>query len=270
MSVTPSTRVDPDPPSRGGIARTVAAAPAPALSLRHIDKHFGERQVLADIGFDVAAGEVVAVVGASGCGKSTLLNIVSGLLRADGGSIAYHGIAAQAFTGWQSLAYMFQEDRLLPWRTLAQNVGFGLEAQNVPVLERRERVREAVALVGLEASAGLYPHELSGGMRSRAALARSLVTRPTLLLMDEPFSKLDPTTRAQMHDEVLRIKALMGMTIVFVTHDIEEAVVLADRVVLLRPHPGRIGEIAPVVLPRPRVATDQPVAEAVRQLRLKV
>lgn len=256
---------------RGASGPDAARATEPAaLSLRHIDKHFGERAVLADIGFDVAVGEVVAVVGASGCGKSTLLNIISGLLRADAGSVTYEGVAARDFTGWQSLAYMFQEDRLLPWRTLAQNVAFGLEARDVPGPARRERVRDAVALVGLEAAADRYPHELSGGMRSRAALARSLVTRPSVLLMDEPFSKLDPATRAHMHDEVLRIKALMGMTIVFVTHDIEEAVVLADRVVLLRPNPGRIGEIVPVTLPRPRVGTDQPVAEAVRQLRLKI
>lgn len=243
---------------------------APALSLHGLDKHFGALQVLSAISFDVAAGEILALVGTSGCGKSTLLNIVSGLLPPDAGSIEYGGVASKAFRGWQSIAYMFQEDRLLPWRGAVDNIAFGLEAQGVGARERRERALEALELVGLGAFPNAYPHELSGGMRSRVALARSLVVRPSILLMDEPFSKLDPSTRTQMHEELLRIQALMAMTVVFVTHDTEEAVVLADRVVVLQPRPGRVREIAPIDLPRPRVPTDRDVAEAVRQLRLKV
>ena len=131
--------------------------------------------------------------------------------------------------------YMFQEDRLLPWRTAAQNVAFGLEAGPMPSGERNARVAEALSLVGLSDFATSYPHELSGGMRSRVALARSLVTRPSIILMDEPFSKLDPTTRTQLHEEVLRIVRAAPTTLVVVTHDVEEAVTLADRVVVMHP-----------------------------------
>lgn len=243
---------------------------APVIEAKGLGKHFGATEVLAHISFTVAPGEVLALIGPSGCGKSTLLNILSGLMAPDSGSFAIDGQPHQRFDGWRRVAYMFQEDRLLPWRSVAANVGFGLEAAHVPRAEIDERVMAALRLVGLEAQAGQWPHQLSGGMRSRVALARSLVVRPRLLLMDEPFSKLDPATRSQMHDEVLRIQSMTpDMTIVFVTHDMEEAVVLADRIVLLAPRPGRIADILAVALPRPRVPTDVAVAEQVRQLRLR-
>jgi ABC-type nitrate/sulfonate/bicarbonate transport system ATPase subunit len=253
------------------LAPSGAPAPsAPAVALRHVAKHFGSLEVLRDINFEVAQGEIVALLGASGCGKSTLLNIISGLLPADGGELLLDGQPAQAFDGWRRVAYMFQEDRLLPWRSVRDNVAFGLEATSMPKSERLQRANAVLAMVGLEAFAGAWPHQLSGGMRSRVALARSLVVDPSLLLMDEPFSKLDPQTRSQMHDEVLRLQALTGTTVVFVTHDVEEAVVLADRVVVLKPRPGRVEDIASVTLPRPRVPTDKDVTELTRQLRLKV
>jgi NitT/TauT family transport system ATP-binding protein len=171
-----------------------------------------------------------------------------------------------------ALAYMFQEDRLLPWRSARANTAFGLEAAR-PALSARERHARADAaldMVGLAAFGDAHPHQLSGGMRSRVALARSLVTQPRILLMDEPFSKLDPQTRTQMHNELLRIRAMQRMTVLFVTHDVEEAAVLADRVVVLAPRPGRVREIVEIDLPRPRNATDSEVAEAIRQLRLLI
>lgn len=242
----------------------------PAIALNGIGKRFDDLEVLRDISFDVAQGEVVALLGTSGCGKSTLLNIVSGLLPADAGRLQLFGESSARFSAWQRIAYMFQEDRLLPWRSVHANVAFGLEAAGVGKAERAERVAEALRLVGLEAFAKAWPHQLSGGMRSRVALARSLVVQPRVLLMDEPFSKLDPHTRSQMHGEVLRLQKLTGMTVLFVTHDVEEAVVLANRVVVLEPRPGRVRAIHPVSLAQPRIPTDPVVSEQVRRLRLEV
>ncbi|WP_347556135.1 ABC transporter ATP-binding protein [Robbsia sp. KACC 23696] len=251
---------------------TVPHAPhaAPALALRGIGKRYGDSTVLSGIDMDVGRGEIVALLGASGCGKSTLLNIVAGLLAPDGGTLAYNGTPAARFDGWREIAYMFQDDRLLPWRTARDNVAFGLEAQRLDKATRQARADAALALVGLAHASDAYPHEMSGGMRSRAALARSLVVSPSILLMDEPFSKLDPQTRASMHQEVLRIQAMQGTTVLFVTHDVEEAVVLANRIVVLAPHPGRIKAIHDNTLPAPRAATSPAVAEAIRTLRLEI
>ncbi|RRV10232.1 ABC transporter ATP-binding protein [Pseudomonas sp. v388] len=241
-----------------------------AISLSGIGKHFDGLEVLRDISFDAAQGEIIALLGTSGCGKSTLLNIISGLLRADRGSLAIDGEPAGQFRDWQRIAYMFQEDRLLPWRSVKANVAFGLEATSLGKREREQRVAQVVQLVGLADFANAWPHQLSGGMRSRVALARSLVVQPAILLMDEPFSKLDPHTRSQMHEELLRLQALTGMTVIFVTHDVEEAVVLADRVVVLEPRPGRIRAVKQPGLSRPRIPTDAAVTEQIRQLRLEV
>ncbi|MFM0203626.1 ABC transporter ATP-binding protein [Paraburkholderia fungorum] len=243
---------------------------AQAISLRGVEKRYGALPVLERVAFDVAEGETVALLGTSGCGKSTLLNIVAGLVDPDEGELWINGRRAEGTRERHALAYMFQEDRLLPWRTARANTEFGLEAQRprVPARERRARADAVLDLVGLSAFGDAHPHQLSGGMRSRVALARSLVTEPRILLMDEPFSKLDPQTREQMHHELLRIRELQQMTVLFVTHDVEEAVVLADRVVVLAPRPGRVRDIVKVDLPRPRSATDPAVAEAIRQLRL--
>lgn len=242
----------------------------PALATTGISKHFGARPILDNVELDIRAGEIVALIGPSGCGKSTLLNILSGLLPPDAGHLSIGGVRTTSFDDWRSVAYMFQEDRLLPWRTVRDNVSFGLEGSSLPRGERQRRTAEALRLVGLDKVAGAWPHELSGGMRSRAALARSLVVEPAVLLMDEPFSRLDPETRSQMHDEVLRIQADSGMTVVFVTHDMEEAVVLADRIIRLAPHPGRIVEtLDQADLPRPRIPTEPAVAERIRLLRVR-
>ncbi|PKU24384.1 nitrate/sulfonate/bicarbonate ABC transporter ATP-binding protein [Telmatospirillum siberiense] len=243
---------------------------APALAVSGIAKHFGQQTILGGIDLEVRPGEIVALIGPSGCGKSTLLNILSGLLPPDAGHISIGGARTTGFDDWRRVAYMFQEDRLLPWRTVRDNVSFGLEGSAVPRGERRRRTADALRLVGLDGVATAWPHELSGGMRSRAALARSLVVQPAVLLMDEPFSRLDPQTRSQMHDEVLRIQADSGMTVIFVTHDMEEAVVLADRIIRLAPHPGRIVEALEMEdLPRPRIPTEPEVAERIRQLRVR-
>ncbi|WP_025516119.1 ABC transporter ATP-binding protein [Bordetella trematum] len=234
-----------------------------ALTLSGVSQHFGAREVLRGIDLQLAPGEIVALLGASGCGKSTLLNLVAGLRPLQQGRITLQPAGAR-------LGYLFQEDRLLPWLSVLDNAALGLEPLGLGRAARRERARQALALVGLADFALAWPHMLSGGMRSRAALARSLVTDPALLLMDEPFSKLDPNTRNQMHAELLAIQARRGTTILMVTHDVEEAVVLADKVVLLAPRPGRIAHTRTLDLPRPRLPTDPSVTETTRQLRLQV
>jgi ABC-type nitrate/sulfonate/bicarbonate transport system ATPase subunit len=243
---------------------------APALEAKGIGKRYGSLEVLSDITLAVSPGEVLALVGPSGCGKSTLLNILSGLLAPDTGTLEIAGVPAERFNNWERIAYMFQEDRLLPWRSVRDNVAFGLEATHASRAERLQRADAALRLVGLEAVADAWPHELSGGMRSRVALARSLAVRPSVLLMDEPFSKLDPQTRSQMHAELLRLQRASDATVVFVTHDMEEAVVLADRIVRLAPNPGRIAEVVDLSgLPRPRVPVDPAVTEQIRLLRMR-
>jgi NitT/TauT family transport system ATP-binding protein len=237
-----------------------------AVELEHVSKHFGSLSVLEDISLSAPSGSVLAIVGASGCGKSTLLNIIAGLAQADQGAVRVDG-EARPLEDSRVIAYMFQDDRLLPWRTIIANVEFGLEAGSMSSIRRRERAREALKMTGLESFENAYPHELSGGMRSRVALARSLVVRPYILLMDEPFSKLDPQMRSQMHQELLRLREQLKMTVVFVTHDVEEAIVLADKVVVLLPRPGRVREALTIALPRPRDPLDAEVAETVRRVR---
>jgi ABC-type nitrate/sulfonate/bicarbonate transport system ATPase subunit len=240
-----------------------------AITLAGISKWFDTADgepltALQNIDLAVPAQSIFAILGASGCGKSTLLNIISGILRPDRGQVCFGGVPAREFNAWQSISYMFQDDRLLPWRTALANVEFALETGRMPREERQRRARAAFGLVGLDGFEDAFPHQLSGGMRSRVALARSLVTEPATLLMDEPFSRLDAQTRTQMHEEVLRIHAMKHMTVVFVTHDVEEAVVLADDVVVMAPRPGRVREIVPIACPRPRDATH---AEAIRYIQ---
>lgn len=251
-------------------ASTLEQDARPALALHGVGKRFGRLEVLRGISLEIGQGEIIALLGRSGCGKSTLLNILSGLLPADDGDLRLYGDGAAAFRQWNRIVYMFQEDRLLPWRSVWRNVAFALEAGALPRAERHARALAALRQVRLEEFADAWPHQLSGGMRSRVALARSLVAEPDILLMDEPFSKLDPQTRSQMHEELLRLQRLSGMTVVFVTHDVEEAVVLADRIAVLEPRPGRIRTLHPVDLPHPRTATDLAVSERIRRLRLEV
>jgi ABC-type nitrate/sulfonate/bicarbonate transport system ATPase subunit len=242
----------------------------PVIALSKIEKTFDTLKVLEDISFSVTRNEIVALLGTSGCGKSTLLNIIAGLLEPDRGEISINGATGKASDAQNRIAYMFQEDRLLPWRSIRANVAFGLEARNIDRTTRRAKADAMLAHVGLTEFSRSWPHQLSGGMRSRVALARSLVIEPRILLMDEPFSKLDPQTRSQMHSELLRLQPINGTTILFVTHDVEEAVVLADRIVVMTPRPGRIRTIKTLDLPRPRIATDPLVNEQIRQLRIEL
>ncbi|MDR2669438.1 MAG: ABC transporter ATP-binding protein [Desulfovibrio sp.] len=251
------------------VDRGLKKAP-PLIRLQGICKSFGPLEVLTNVDLQVQAGEITALIGSSGCGKSTLLNILAGLDTQDHGTYTLAERRNPEKAGRQRVAYMFQEDRLLPWRTVQDNVALGLEAARVEKTERHCRVYDMLKLVGLEEFAGAFPYQLSGGMRSRAALARSLVVEPEVLLLDEPFSKLDSQTRSQMHAELLNIHAVTGMTAVFVTHDVEEAVVLADNVAVFAPRPGRITEIVPVELARPRSLLDKSVTEQIRSLRGKL
>jgi ABC-type nitrate/sulfonate/bicarbonate transport system ATPase subunit len=234
----------------------------PALSFVQVSKQFdradgGSLEVLRDIDFQVPRNEVVSILGPSGSGKSTLLNLAAGLIFPDTGQVL---ISAQPTTGkldWSRVGYMFQDDRLLPWRTAVNNVSLALEAGSMPARERLARARANLALVGLADFADAYPHQLSGGMRSRVAMARSLVTEPDILLMDEPFSRLDAQTRASMHGELLRIHASRALSILFVTHDVEEAVVLSSRIVMFSPRPGRVQRVVDVPFAHPRVDAAQ-------------
>lgn len=205
----------------------------------------GERVAALDaVDLSVAPGELVCIIGRSGCGKTTLLRIAAGLDEPTAGTVHLHGVPVTRPT--PSIGMVFQEDRLLPWRTVLDNVALGPELAGVAAGERRELARRFVALVGLGEFASAYPGELSGGMRQRAALARALATSPEVILMDEPFGALDAQTRAQMQEELLRLRGLTGAAVVFVTHSIDEALVLADRVVVLSPRPGRVNGIFPL------------------------
>ena len=219
------------------------------LEIRHLDKCYDNgTEALHDVSLTVAAGESVAIVGGSGCGKSTLLRVVAGLEQASGGEVLIHGERVTA--PHPAIGLVFQEPRLLPWLSVAENVGFGLDG--LPAETRRARVHDALARVGLAGQKALWPRELSGGMAQRVALARALVTGPEVLLLDEPFSALDALTRANLQDHLVRLWSERDATLILVTHDIEEALLIADRVIVLRPRPGRIDRVFEVGLGRPR------------------
>jgi ABC-type nitrate/sulfonate/bicarbonate transport system ATPase subunit len=246
-------------------------AAEPIVSVQNVSRRFrdsvGEQvNALADVSFDLKSGEIIALLGPSGCGKSTLLNIIAGLQRADNGLVTVNGRQVTP-RDMPTLGYVFQEDRLFPWRTALRNITFSLEAGSMPRAERDARAKTVLDLMDLTDFAKAYPHQLSGGMRSRVALARSLVPNPAILLMDEPFGRLDAQTRAQMHSEVLRLKQLLGMSIIFVTHDVDEAVILADRVIVLAPRPGRIKKVLPIALSRPRDSVNPEAAGYIRELK---
>lgn len=207
---------------------------------------------LQDISFSVGDGEVVVLIGASGCGKTTLLRIIMGLERPTAGRVVVDGRESRGCAA--DRAMVFQHAALLPWRSALANVEFGLEVQGVAKAERRERALRALELVGLARAADRYPHELSGGMAQRAGLARALAVDPKVLLMDEPFAALDAQTRMELQGEVLRLQSETGKTVVFVTHDLDEAVLLADRIILLT-RGGTIGAVFDVDIPGSRLDT---------------
>jgi NitT/TauT family transport system ATP-binding protein/sulfonate transport system ATP-binding protein len=241
------------------------------IRLTGIHKTFGNSgaplEVLENVNLAVEDHALVGLLGASGSGKSTLLNIIAGILKPDRGEICICGAESAEFNDWCAVSYMFQDDRLLPWRSALRNIEFALEARSMAKAERVRRARAALELVGLASFSQAFPYQLSGGMRGRVALARSLVTEPRILLMDEPFSRLDAQTRSQMHTELLRIHGLKRMTVVFVTHDVAEAALLADQVAVMSPRPGRIREVVTIGLARPRDITDPEVTRYIQRLR---
>ena len=202
---------------------------------------------LENVCLSIEQEEFVVLVGPSGCGKSTLLNMVGGLLAPTTGRIVVEGLTEDRDP---SVGMVFQEVGLFPWRTVESNIGFGLEESALSAEERQERIQRHIELVGLSGFEKSYPHQLSGGMRQRAGIARTLVTQPDLLLMDEPFSALDAQTRTLMQEELLRIWEMHRLSTLYVTHNIQEAVYLADRIVVLSRRPGRVTSILQIELPR--------------------
>ncbi|MHA6759174.1 ABC transporter ATP-binding protein [Streptacidiphilus sp. PAMC 29251] len=232
------------------------ATEPPAVTLDHVSKSFGRagatHPVLDDISLTVAPGEFVCLLGASGCGKSTLLNLVAGLDQPTSGSIEVPGGRA---------ALMFQEHALFPWLTAGQNIELALRLRGLPRAERRAEAERLLALVRLTGSHGKRIHELSGGMRQRVALARALAQDANVLLMDEPFAALDAITRDVLHEELTRIWSETSVSVLFVTHNVREAVRLAQRVVLLSSRPGRVAAEWTIDLPQPRRIESAGVAD---------
>lgn len=223
------------------------------------------RAALDAVSLDVAAGEFVAVVGPSGCGKSTLLDLVAGHARPTQGTVTVDGVPVTGPGPDRML--VFQDHALFPWLSVTENVEFGLRAAGVAEEERARRAAEWIARVRLSDAAHLHPHELSGGMRQRAALARAFALKPQVLLMDEPFSALDAPARDRLHVELQGLWSETGTTIIFITHNVREAVVLGDRVIVMSPGPGRIIADVPVQLSRPRVVESRPVIDLAQHVR---
>jgi sulfonate transport system ATP-binding protein len=241
-------------------APVVLAQPGNGLRLENISKRFsstgGDTQlhVLDNVQLDIAPGEFITIVGASGCGKSTLLRLILGLDDAYEGRILLDDKPING-TGLER-GIVFQDHRLFPWLTVEQNVSVGLKNAPLSALQKRETVREHIELVGLQDFTESYPHQISGGMAQRVAIARGLVNRPSVLLLDEPFGALDALTRTRLQRELQNIWQREKITMVHVTHDVDEAVYLGDRVVVMQPHPGRIRRIVDIDLPRPRNRSD--------------
>ncbi len=240
----------------------------PRLSLRGVSKRFygrsGEVLALEDVRLDVRQGEFLILVGPSGCGKSTILNIVAGLERADAGEVLENGKPVSG--PGRDRSVVFQDGALFPWLTAQKNVEFGLKQMGVGRRERAERARSYLRLVHLSRFADSYLHELSGGMRQRVALARALALEPQVLLMDEPFGALDSQTKQGLYGVIQEIWTKTGQTIVFVTHDVREAVCLGDRVVVLSSRPGRVKAEYPITLARPRHVEGVDVARKAQQI----
>jgi sulfonate transport system ATP-binding protein len=233
------------------------------LSFERLSKTYADgTRALADVTLTVQESEILALVGGSGCGKTTLLRLVAGLDRASAGAIRLEG---ETITEpHPAIGIVFQEPRLLPWLTVADNVAFGLD--DASAAERRARVAHALEKTGLSEHAGRWPRDLSGGQQQRVAIARAFVTNPKVLLLDEPFSALDAFTRASLHEHLLGLWEETRPTVVLVTHDVQEAVTLADRAVVMQPKPGRIFDELSLSLARPRDKTGLPFESSVRRV----
>jgi ABC-type nitrate/sulfonate/bicarbonate transport system ATPase subunit len=239
----------------------LAEVEASSLLIREVKKSFpapddplSRRQVLDGISFSLAAGELVSLIGPSGCGKSTLLRLVAGLDSSDSGDLLIGSEPITCPNAERGL--VFQDPNLFPWLTVRRNIQAGLVARGV-LQEKKDEVEEFMRLVGLETFANVYPHHLSGGMAQRAALARALINHPKILLLDEPLGALDAFTRMRMQDEVLRLWQARRTTMLLVTHDIDEAIYMSDRIMIMTPRPGRIERTIAVTLARPRQRDSQ-------------
>jgi NitT/TauT family transport system ATP-binding protein len=246
-AVSTSNRVTPLPQAESGPA---------LLAVENIIMHFGTAEggvtALDDVSFTVAPGEFLAVIGPSGCGKSTLFNIIGGLLGGYDGRVAVAG--EKVYGPHASIGMVFQEESTFPWRNVVDNVAFPLEIAGMAKRERIERARHFVSMVGLDGFEKRYPAELSGGMRQRVSMARTLASEPKILLMDEPFASLDEQTRLLLGDKVLQIQQQLNQTMLLITHNITEAVQLADRILVMTYRPGRVKRMVDIKLPRPRTS----------------
>lgn len=239
------------------------------LDVRSVSKTFQGKGLtvcaLDDVSLKVRRGEFISLIGVSGCGKTTLLRIIDGLEEADAGQVWLDGARLTGVS--QDMAFVFQDINLLPWRSVVDNVALGLEVRGVPKASRRARALEGLDMVGLSSMAKAPPYTLSGGMQQRVGVARALAVRPKALLMDEPFGQLDNFTREALQVEIANLWAQLGTTVVFVTHDVDEAIFLSDRIGLFHPDPGRLTEVIDVDLPRPR--TDYDVRAHPRAIELR-
>ncbi|MBI3209620.1 MAG: ABC transporter ATP-binding protein [Candidatus Solibacter usitatus] len=232
----------------------------PAIQVNGVTRRFAKPSgevftALSNVDVEIAAGSFVSIVGPSGCGKSTLLNLIAGLAPADSGSIRVYGEALAGLN--RRAAYMFQQDALLPWKSVLENVALGLEFRGINRSARAATAADWIRRVGLEGFDSSYPHQLSGGMRKRAAMAQAFLVDPDILLMDEPFSALDVHTRLRMESELVSLWSGTGKTVVFVTHDLEEAIALSDEVIILSAGPAsKVAGRFSVDLPRPRNLID--------------
>lgn len=231
---------------------TAAPAAEALITLRGIGLRYGDVTVLDGVDMSIGKGEFVCIVGPSGCGKTSLLRVAAGLVKPSSGSVVYEG--KPLTEPRDDIAIVFQDYRhaLLPWRNAAGNVSLALEVRRYPRAQRRPRIAALLDKVGLGKSAAKFPGQMSGGMQQRLQIARCLAQEPALMLMDEPFGALDAMTRQALQDEILVLAKATGMAVLFITHDLEEAIYLADRVICMAPHPGRIAAQVEIALQRPR------------------
>ena len=260
--------------NEGASGSEASAGRALRIEVRNLSKTFGSGggnvPAVDRVSFDLRQGEFVALLGPSGCGKSTILNMIAGLIPHSGGDIRVDGTAVEAGRVMPQVGYVFQRDTVFAWRTVARNIGYGLEIKGVPKVEREARVARMIAQARLKGFENAFPLTLSGGMRQRVSLMRALIMEPQILLMDEPFGALDTHTKLEMHQILLEMWERERQTVVFVTHDLSESLTLADRIILLSARPGRIKEDFAVPFPRPRDAIKLRETAAYGELFAKV
>lgn len=247
---------------------TEGMALPPAVRTRNVTKYFGAERVLDNVDLDLPTGSFTSLVGPSGCGKTTMLRIIAGIEKAGGGTIEINGVSSAKDV--PALGVVFQQGSLLPWKSVQKNVAFGLELAKLDKEEIKERVAHALETVHLTGTEKKYPHQLSGGMQQRVGIARALALDPPILLMDEPFASVDAQTREELHDELLHIWEKSRKTVLFVTHSIDEAIVLSDQIIVMGARPGRVIARIKVDLPRPRTEQSAHLMPGYGQLRSKI